>query len=112
MSMNAPAAVDPGAQDQRETQRHRLDLPANVSIMGTSGLVLHGQIRNLSEGGTQVWLDQPLPLLALVRIEYDDNLLLGEVVYCQQEQSGWIAGIHVEHGLFGLAVLARAMQEF
>jgi hypothetical protein len=74
--------------------------------------ILQGEIRNVSEGGTQILLDEPLPPPTLVRIEYDDNLLLGEVVYCRQEQSGWLVGVRVEHGLFGLTALAVAMQRF
>jgi hypothetical protein len=48
----------------------------------------------------------------VVRIEYNDNLLLGEVVYCQREQAGWLVGTHAEHALFGLTALARALSEF
>jgi hypothetical protein len=42
----------------------------------------------------------------LVTIDYDDNRLLGEVVYCQKEQANWLVGVRVEHALLGLAVLA------
>jgi hypothetical protein len=33
-------------------------------------------------------------------------------VYCQQEQSGWLAGVKIEHGLFELTALADAMRGF
>jgi hypothetical protein len=69
-------------------------------------------IQNVSEGGTQIWLDQTLPASTLVKIEYDDNLLLGEVIYCRREQSGWLVGVKIEHGLFELTALAAAMQGF
>ena len=69
----------------------------------------HGEIKNISERGTQIWLDQPLHYASLVRIDYNDNLLLGEVVYCKREQAGWVVGIHAEHALFGLTALARAL---
>ena len=81
---------------------------AIVSVLGTVTPVFHGEILDLSDGGTQVWLDQPLPYASLVRINYDDNLLLGEVVYCQKEQAGWLVGIRVEHALLGVKALARA----
>ncbi len=90
--------------DQRKAQRQS----AIVSVLGTVTPHLHGEIQNLSEGGTQVWLDQPLPYASLVRITYNDNLLLGEVVYCQKEQAGWLVGIRVEHALLGANALARA----
>jgi len=34
------------------------------------------------------------------------------VVYCQPERSGSLIGLRIEHGLFGLTQLARAMQGF
>ena len=92
------------APDQRKAQRQS----AIVSVLGTVTPVFHGEILDLSDGGTQVWLDQPLPYASLVRINYDDNLLLGEVVYCQKEQAGWLVGIRVEHALLGVKALARA----
>jgi len=97
--------------DQRSAERHDLSGAALVSVVGTTGPVHPGQIRNLSKGGTQIWLQQPLPAFTLVRVEHDDSLLLGEVVYCRQEQSGWLLGLRIEHGLFGLTALAGAMRE-
>src|ERR1700704_6431050 len=109
MVMDAPSAHDQQQPDQRQAQRHQLSQSAIVSVFGTASLVLHGEIRNVSEGGTQIWLDQPLRYASLVRIDYDDNFLLGEVIYCQQEQAGWLVGIRVEHALLGLTPLARAL---
>jgi hypothetical protein len=90
--------------DQRKAQHQS----AIVSVLGTVTPILHGEIQNLSEGGTQVWLAQPLPYASLVSINYNDNLLLGEMVYCQKEQAGWLVGIRVEHALLGVKALARA----
>jgi len=98
--------------DQRQTERRELSQAALVTVVGTSGKVLQGEIRNVSEGGTQIRLGEPLPPFTLVRIEYEDNLLLGEVVYCRQERSSWLLGLRVEHGLFGLTALAASMQGF
>ena len=110
MVVDAPSALDQ-QPDQRQAERHQLSQSAIVSVFGTPSLVLHGEILNLSEGGTQIWLDQPLRYASLVRIDYNDNLLLGEVVYCQREQAGWLVGIRVEHALLGLTALARALGE-
>ena len=107
---DAPIALDLQG-DQRQAQRHQLSQSAIVSVFGTASLVLHGELRNVSEGGTQIWLDQPLRYASLVRIDYNDNLLLGEVVYSQREQAGWLVGIRVEHALLGLTALARALGE-
>ena len=102
-------SVDPSL-DQRQAERHRINQSALVTVVGTPGQVLPGEIQNVSESGTQIRLGQALPPFTLVRIEYDDNLLLGEVVYCRQDQSAWLLGLRVEHNLSGLTALARAMQ--
>jgi len=81
---------------------------ATKSVNPLLSAFLQAEILNLSEGGTQIWLDQPLRYASLVRIEYNDNLLLGEVVYCKQEQDGWLVGIRVEHSLVGVKAFARA----
>src|ERR1700730_3891072 len=111
MVVDAPIALaqqqQPQQSDQRRAERHQVRQSATVSVLGTSTPVIRCEIRNISEGGTQIWLDQPLQYASLVRIEYNDNLLLGEVVYCQREQAGWLVGIRVEHALLGLTALAR-----
>ena len=75
-----------------------------------TGQFLHGEIRNLSEGGTQILVREPLDLASLVKIEYADKFLLGEVVYCRQEKAGWLLGIRLERGLSGVTDLADAMR--
>jgi len=98
--------------DQRQAERQEVSRPAVLTVVGTSGAVLHGEVRNISEGGTQIRLEEPLQPFTLVKIECDDNLLMGEVVYCRPDESAWIIGLRVEHSLFGLKALADAMQGF
>ena len=106
--VDAPIALDQ-QPDQRQTQRRQLSQPAIVSILGTVSQVVQGEIRNVSKGGTQLQLRQPIGTGSLLKIEYDNNLILGEVIYCLQEPTGWIAGIRIEHTLCGLTALADAM---
>ncbi len=108
MVVDASTALDQ-QPDQRQAPRHQLRQVATVSVFGNDDPVICGEILNVSEGGAQIWLDQPLRYASLVRVNYNDNLLLGEVVYCQQEQAGWLVGIRVEHALFGLTALARTV---
>jgi len=110
MVVDAPVTL--GQQlEQRQDQRHQLSQAASVSVLGAASQVLQGQIRNVSKGGTQLQLDQPLGTGSLLRIEYGNNLLLGEVVYCQQELTGWVVGIRIEHALSGLTAIADAMRD-
>jgi hypothetical protein len=93
--------------DRRLSPREQLSQPAFVNLLGTCRL-LHGEVRNLSKGGTQIWLAEPLPVSSLVKIEYADKLLQGEVVYCRREQDGWLLGIRVAHALSGVRNLDDA----
>jgi hypothetical protein len=105
----APAQQQSQPSEQRKAKRHQVRLSAIVSVIGTSAPVIRCEIQNISESGVQIWADQPLHYASLVRIEYDDSLILGEVVYSKPEQAGWLVGIHAEHALFGLTALARAL---
>ena len=105
MVADAPIALD-HQTDQRQDPRHQLNQSATVIALEAASEILHGEIRNVSTGGTQIRLDQPLRYASLVAVDYDDNRLLGEVVYCEKEQGGWLVGIRVEHALLGLATLA------
>jgi hypothetical protein len=107
--VDAPIALDQQL-DQRQSQRHELSQSAVVTVLGTTTQVLHCEIRNVSKGGTQLHLGEPLAIGSLLRVDYDNNLILGEVVYCQQAETGWIAGLRVEHTLSGLTALADAMR--
>jgi hypothetical protein len=98
--------------EQRQTERREISHPAKITLVGTTPQILHGMVRNVSEGGTQIRLDQRLPASTLVKIEYEDNLLLGEVIYCQEAPSGWLVGVRIEHGLFALTAIAAVMQKF
>jgi hypothetical protein len=108
MVVDPPVTLTPEL-DQRQTQRHPLSQCATISVVGATK-VLQGEIRNVSKGGTQLQVGQPLLSGSLLRVEYDNNLLLGEVIYCQQEQPGWIVGIRVEHSLSGINALAEAIR--
>src|SRR4051812_31107775 len=105
MVVDASVMLDPQT-DRREDRRHQLDQSATVTVLGSANEILHGEIRNISNGGVQIRLDQPVRYASLVAIDYDDNRLLGEVVYCEKAQAGWLVGIRVEHALLGVATVA------
>jgi PilZ domain len=98
---DAPIALDLQG-DQRQAQRHQRSQSTIVSVLGAARQILRGEVRNVSNGGARILLDQPLRYASLVTIDYDDNRLLCEVAYCEKEQAGWLAGIRVEHALLGL----------
>jgi hypothetical protein len=108
---DVPIALDRQA-DQRQDRRYQLTQSVIVSVVGETSQILRGEVRNVSNGGTQIRLDQPLRYALLVKIDYDDNCLLGEVVYCEKERAGWLVGIRVEHALLGLAKFASMGERY
>ena len=94
---------------RRQTPRQRLSQSSVVSLLET-GQVFHGEMRNLSEGGTQILLHEQLRVASLVKIEYADRFFLGEVVYCRKEQAGWLLGIRLERASLGANDLDDAMR--
>ncbi len=65
------------------------------------------EIVELSAGGLKLKLVEPLSPGTLVRIEHDDKLLLGEIVFCSPFAGGWMAGTKLQHVITGLASLER-----
>jgi hypothetical protein len=94
--------------DRRQTARQQLSQSVVVRVSGTDQ-PLHGVMRNFSEGGVQILLDQPLRIPSPVKFEYAGKLLAGEVVYCRQEQAGWLLGIRVGSALSGVTDLSKAV---
>lgn len=98
--------------DRRKNERHIIGSPAIVTIIAEQEKVLYGTLVNIADGGAQLRLDRPITFSALVKIEYANCLLLGEVIYRQQEEGNWLIGVEVEHSLSGLAALEVAMKDF
>ncbi len=88
--------------DRRRGPRQPINQSVVASVLRT-GRVLHGEIRDLSEGGAQILLPEPLDLASSIKIEFADKSILGEVVYCRQEQPGWVLGIRLERALSGVS---------
>jgi hypothetical protein len=100
----------PAGIEHRRSERFKVGCAAVVTVFG--GETLQGTLTNVGEGGAQLRLNQRVPPSSLLKIEYGDCILMGEVVYCQAEGSSCLVGIKVEHALFGLAALAIAMRGF
>jgi len=91
----------------------RFDQPlgrsAIVKALGRVEQLVLGEIQNLSNGHTQVRLSQPIAYASPVMIDFDDERLPGEVVYCEKKQADWLVGIRIEQLLFGLANLSSIL---
>ena len=99
--------------ERRQEPRLKIDrrVTVKVTVLGSEGLELPGELVNLSGKGAALLLDRALPLDAAVRIDIDDAVLLGEVRWCRGEGAVFTVGLSVEHWLPNLKELARMMYE-
>lgn len=69
-------------------------------------------IEEFSGNGARIWSPGPLPLGALVKLELEDDLFLGEVRHCSPSGLGFQTGLHLDcalASLSGLRALMRAL---
>ncbi len=87
-------------------------VPANQDALVTLLLdagspQFQARIQDISGTGMRLLLPQPVSPGALLKIEWDDALLLGEVCYCQPAEGGHAAGLELQHALLQTGELAR-----
>jgi hypothetical protein len=98
--------------EQRASVRFAIDQPVAVMVLGGTEVRETATVRNVSEAGVQLVWSHSIPAGSPVKIELDNALALGEVVYCIAEGEQWVFGIKLEHVLNGLAELQRKLLEF
>ena len=83
------------------------DQSVSVTLFGDPDIRLRGRIRNISGRGIGLEMEVPVAAGAALKVELDDALLLGEVIYCRPDQSVFYVGVELEHALRGLGELSR-----
>jgi hypothetical protein len=98
--------------NQRRTLRLETDQSVWITVFGEPNVQLPGRIKNVSVRGVGLELQGPIAAGAPIKIDLDDGLLLGEVMYCRQDDTCFYVGVELEHSLCGLADLAQALREY
>jgi hypothetical protein len=98
--------------EHRASVRFAVDQPVAVTVLGGTEIRETALVRNVSDAGVQLVCSHNIPAGSPVKIEMDNALALGEVVYCIAEGDQWVFGIKLEHVLNGLAELQRKLLEF
>ncbi len=91
--------------ERRAVQRFTSAAPVRVTVLKT-GAVLRGRAADMSGRGMRLVLDAPVVSGAMLQIEIEDALLLGEAVYCRREGAAFATGIQIEHALYDVPRLA------
>ena len=98
--------------NQRREPRFHLDQQLWITVFGEPDICLPARIKNVSPRGIGLELQGPLATGSALKIEIDDSLLLGEVIYCRDEEGAFYIGVEFEHALYGLGDLAHVVRDY
>ena len=98
--------------DQRSNTRLVLEQTVNVTILGDLEIHRTAKVKSASGRGLGLEMDYPAGIGCALKIELNDTVLLGEVMYCRGENGAYYVGIELLQGLCGLGELSRAFRAF
>jgi hypothetical protein len=96
--------------ERRQRPRFETDQQVSVTVLGEPEQRLDGRILNISAFGMRLEVPRPLAAGTLVKVEWENTLLLGEAVYSEPWGEGYAAGVKLEHALVDTEDLARLAQ--
>jgi hypothetical protein len=96
--------------ERRKEDRTHIEEPATLSLLSEVEADFEVWIENRSESGLAVRAARRLRLSEPVRIETPQEIILGEVCHCAPLAEGFLIGVHAEHSIRHLDVLARLNQ--
>ena len=98
--------------NQRRKPRFEADQSIWITLFGEPDIRLAARIKNVSERGIGLELQGPVAIGTALKFEVDDSLILGEVIYCRQDEGSFYVGVELEQALCGLGALAKALGAF
>jgi hypothetical protein len=98
--------------NQRRKPRFEADQSIWITLFGEPDIRLPARTKNVSERGIGLELQGPVAIGTALKFEVDDSLILGEVIYCRQDEGSFYVGVELEQALCGLGALARALGAF
>jgi PilZ domain len=100
------------SMSQRREPRFNAEQSVWITLFGEPDIRLPARIKNVSARGIGLELQGPVAIGTALKLELDDSLLLGEVIYCRQDEAAFYVGVELEQALCGLADLALALRAF
>jgi hypothetical protein len=100
------------SMSQRREPRFNAEQSVWITLFGEPDIRLPARIKNVSARGIGLELQGPVAIGTALKLELDDSLLLGEVIYCRQDEASFYVGVELEQALCGLADLALALRAF
>ena len=97
---------------QRREPRIEVDQSVWITLFGEPDIRLPAHIKNVSPRGLGLELQGPVAIGSPLKIEVEDSLFLGEVIYCRADAASFYVGVELEQALYGLTELARVLAAF
>ena len=98
--------------NQRREPRLQIDQSVWITIFGEPDIRLPARIKNVSARGIGLELQGPVAIGTALKFELEDSLLLGEIIYCREDEDSFYVGVELEQALYGLTDLAAALRAF
>ena len=105
--MMSPCPVDTSSMDRRREPRFETSKPVRVTLLGDDEVSLEGRMVEISGCGMRLMLEEPLPVSAAVRVDYNDTLLLGEVCHATRQGESYTVGLALDQVLYELTRLSK-----
>ena len=96
--------------DRRTHDRLTTKLEVRVIDLNCDGAAEFGEMIDVSESGVAVVTLHPLPVGALVRVEFSEGTLFGQIVHVTPEETTFRQGIEIFDVLLGGSDLARLIR--
>jgi hypothetical protein len=98
--------------NQRREPRFQATQAVAVTLFGEPDRRVAARVKNISGRGVGIECDEAVATGTALKIELDDALLLGEVIYCRRDEASFYVGVELEHALSGLGELSRMVSAF
>ncbi|MCX6630043.1 MAG: PilZ domain-containing protein [Candidatus Solibacter sp.] len=98
--------------NERREPRFEINQSIWITLFGEPDIRLPARIKNVSKRGIGLELQGPVAVGTALKIELDDSLLLGEIIYCRADEGSCYVGVELEQALCGLGALAKALGTF
>ena len=82
--------------DHRRFPRYEADEGVRIICLTQPRDTFAGRLENISPFGVRLACPRNLPVGSLIKVELDEAILLGEVIYCQSQGQEYLTGLEVE----------------
>ena len=79
--------------DLRREPRLRVEVPVSAVVLGDPDIRFQCQLVDISESGARLLMSGPVPMDAVIKIEWAEHFLLGSPRYIRRTSSGYYVGL-------------------